>query len=452
MAKKRVRQSEEEAQRQSRKEVLLARKQAQQTRQIRLAAAGVIALLVLVFVVAVVNELILIPNRAVAMVEGEEISLKAWQERVQYERAQRIIVLENQLEAFGGDVGIVQQFGGQLITELQDSESLAQTTLEQMINEVAIRHAAEERGITVTSADVDAEIGSSFNYFGGDSPTPVPTSTATPMPTPSLTPIPTPVITEVVPTAAPFPTPTIGPPATPLPTATPVSAEAFQQQLDDLMTRLQDLAVSAETFRSVVKARIYRDRLMDALAEENNLSDEAEQVSIFLLSYNSEEEAKNALLRIEASGYLTEWNTVRSTPIEEGAEQTAAATELLWRTRESLVSNFGEGVADAAFTLRVNSNSEVLTRQIDAETFNYMIIRVSGREKRKLSDAEFRNKKFELMINIIDERVAADAERSEFWRQRIPTQPVLDPKFLVPPTPAPGQAPQGGGNSPAPGG
>lgn len=154
-----------EAQRQSRKEVLLARKQAQQTRQIRLGVAVVGGLLLLLFLAAAINELVIAPGRAVAIVNGEEITLSEWQDRVRFERAQRIILLENQLEAFQGNVGVVQQFAGSVINELLQPEVLGQSALNQMIDETVIRQAAEERGITVTDADVDAEIRQDFNFF-----------------------------------------------------------------------------------------------------------------------------------------------------------------------------------------------------------------------------------------------------------------------------------------------
>ena len=154
MAKKRD-TTTEDAQRQSRKEVLLARKQAQQTRQIRIGVAAVGGLLLFVFLAAIVNELIIAPNRAVAIVNEQEISLKDWQDRVRFERAQRIILLENQLEAFQGNVGVVQQFAGQAINDLLQADLLGQNTLNQMIDELVIQQAAEARGITVTDADVD---------------------------------------------------------------------------------------------------------------------------------------------------------------------------------------------------------------------------------------------------------------------------------------------------------
>ena len=168
MAKKKEQTPDEVAQRQSRKEILLARKQEQQMRRIRLGAYIVGGLLLLVLLVGLVNEFLIVPNRAVAVVNGEEISLSQWRDRVTYERAQRIVFLENQYEAFDGNVGIIQQFAGQSINDLLDSEGLGQAVLNQMVDEVVIRQAAQERGISVSEADIDTYIGESFNYFNGE--------------------------------------------------------------------------------------------------------------------------------------------------------------------------------------------------------------------------------------------------------------------------------------------
>lgn len=148
MAKKREEEQtgRERLSRQSRKEILLARKQEQQLRQVRLGVYIVGGLLLLILIVALVNEFFVVPNRAVAVVGGEEISLQEWSDRVTYERAQRITFLENQFVAFDENVGIIQQFAGQTINDLIDPEGLGQATLNQMVDEVAIRQAAEARG------------------------------------------------------------------------------------------------------------------------------------------------------------------------------------------------------------------------------------------------------------------------------------------------------------------
>ena len=432
----------EEAQRQTRKDVLIARKRAQQTRQIRIGVAIVAGLLALVFLFALVNEFVIAPSRPVAIVSDEEITLREWQERVRFERAQRIVLLENQLEAFGGDVGIVQQIAGQAIVELQDAEGLGQTVLNRMIDEVVMRQAAEEHGITVTEEDVDAEIGAAFAYFGGESPTPTPSPTATIMPTPSLTPLPTAVITEEVATLTPAPTATVGPTGTPLPTPTPVSEEAFQETFNEFLGRFRALGVPEETYRDVVRTQLYRERLTEALAEEREVPEEAEQASAFVLSFDSEEEAGEVAQRIEEEGFLTVWNTIRSAPVDPESESTAVANEVLWRTREAIATNLGEEVAQAIFSLPIDTASEVLEQTQADETASYHIVQVSGREVRPLSETELENRKLELLASFIDEQLTGNLILTEFDRGRAPTQPVLDPIFTSPPTATPPLPPQ----------
>ena len=176
MAKKR-KQSIEEDRRQTRKEVLLARKQRRQTRQIRIAIIGIAALLGIVLLIGIINELFIKPSSPVAAVEGEEITLREWRERVILQRAQLIIGLEDLAETFNQDIGQIQQFAGQQITLLEEPETLGQLVLDQLIDEYLIRHEAQARGINVTEADVQQEIEESFNYFGGAVPIPLPTPT-----------------------------------------------------------------------------------------------------------------------------------------------------------------------------------------------------------------------------------------------------------------------------------
>lgn len=431
-----------DAQRQSRKDVLIARKHAQQTRQIRLGVAVVGGLLLLVVLAAIINELIIAPNRPVAIVNNQEISLREWQDRVRFERAQRIALLENQLEAFQGNVGVVQQFAGQAINDLLQAEQLGQNTLNQMINEVVIRQAAEARGITVTDEDVDAEIGSTFNYFGGGLPTPIPTATPTTEPTPSVTPIPTAVITDIIPTNTPFPTATLGPTNTPVPTATPVSAEAFQEEFGGLVAQFEELGVSEDQYREIVRSQIYRERLIEALAEEGELSEEAEQVSFFVLQFETEEEANEAAAVIDSSDYLSVWNEIRSQPVDPASGSTAQASEVLWRTEDAVVTSFGAEVTDAAFALPVGEPSDVISRTIDAETNRYYLIEVTGREVRPLSASELQTQQLENLAAFIDAQLTGNLTLTEYDRGRTPTTPVLDPIFTTPPTATP---PVGGG-------
>ena len=426
-----------DAERQSRKEVLLARKHAQQTRQIRIGVAVVGGLLLFVFLAAIINELIIAPNRPVAIVDEQEISLKDWQDRVSFERAQRIILLENQLEAFQGNVGVVQQFAGQAINDLLQTELLGQNTLNQMIDELVIRQAAEARNITVTDADVDAEIGQTFNFFDGGLPTPFPTATATVQPTASITPIPTAVITDIIPTNTPFPTATLGPTGTPPPTSTPVSAEAFQQEFGDVIAQFEALGVSEEQYRELVRAQLYRERLIEELSLESEISDEAEQVSFFYLQYETEEEANEALAVIGSSDYLSVWNEIKSQPDDVEFTGTAQASEVVWQTEAAITPSLGAEVVEAAFDLSIGEPSGLISRMVDAETTLYYLIQVTGREVRPLAASELQSLQQNNLATFIDTQLTGNLTLTEYDRGRTPTTPVLDPIFTTPPTATP---------------
>ncbi len=411
MAKQRINTSTE-GERQTRKDILIARKNEEQTRQIRMAVYLVAGLLGLLLVVAIVNELIIAPSRAVAVVNGEDIALNDWQDRVSYERAQRIVLLENQYDAFGGDVGIIQQFAGQYIMELLDEETFAEGVLDQMIDEVAARQLAAGRGITVSDADVESEIGASFNYYGGASPTTIPQPTAAPSESDE-------------------------PAATPRPTATPVSEESFNQQYDELLQQFKDLGVDAELFRESTRNQLIQTQLMDALAADSDLDTEAEQASVSLIVFDNEESANEAMALISDGDYQEIWTTLRSTPDE--LELTGTASEITWRTRDDMVATFGESIADIIFSQELNSTTDILSSGDDPETARYYIMQVTGREVRPLSESTLQQKKIEILTSAIDVALTGNVETFEFWRSRVPSVPTLDPKFLAQPTPAPDQ-------------
>lgn len=208
------------------------------------------------------------------------------------------------------------------------------------------------------------------------------------------------------------------------------------------MGRFRALGVSEATYREVVRAQLYRERLTEALAEERELSEEAEQASAFVLSFDTEEEAGEAAERVEEEGFLTVWNTIRSTPVDPESESTAVANEVLWRTEEAIATNLGAEVAAAIFDLPLDTPSEVLAPAQTGETAGYHIVQVSGREVRPLSATELENRKLELLASFVDGQLTGNLILTEFDRGRAPTQPVLDPIFTAPPTATPPLPPQ----------
>ena len=441
MAKKPTTTPNDEAQqRQSRKEILIARKHERQLRNVRIAVLSIFALIAVVIGVALVNELIITPGRAVATVNDTQITLREWEDRVKFERAQRIIFLENQLEAFDGDVGIVQQFAGNIINELFDPQTMGQNAINAMANEVIMCRALQERGIEITDADIQNRIGESYSFYGeGISPTQQPSPSATVQPTPSLTPIPTAVITDVVPTLTPFPTPTLGPTQTPFPTPTPVSEAEFQTQFSDFMSQLTGLGVSEATYRSVVRAQLCNERLTEVLTEEQGVSRMAEQASIFVIQAATEESANEMQALAESEGFLTAWNTISSRPDDPAATEQPEtnAYELLWRTQANLATSLGTEISAAAFDLDIETPSDIIVVENNDGTSSYFLIMVSGREERELSASDFQTRQSEALQAFVDEQLTGNLQINDMWRGRVPTLPALDPKFLAAPTPTP---------------
>jgi peptidyl-prolyl cis-trans isomerase D len=438
MAKKR-RITLSEEQRQSRKEVLLARRQQRQRRQIFLVVGAIVALLLLVLVVGLVNELIVKPTQPVAVVTGRPIALRDWQTRVRLQRAQLILGIEDLAEALGQDIGQVQQFAGQQINLLLDDQTLGQLVLDELIDEEIIRQGAAARGIAVSDADLQKELEESFNYFEGVSPTATPTSTQTPVPTPSLTPIPTAVITEVVATVTPQPTPTVGPTSTPLPTSTPVTLESYEESLAEVLGRFKDLGIQETAFMELIRAQMLEERLRDALAAEQGVPNEAQQASFFYLTIGEEDEAEALLGQVTSQGFLTVWNGIRSRTPEEAEERSASARELIWRTQEDVAALFSSDVAEVVFNLPIGQPSELLVvpSMTDEAGDTFYLVQVSGREVRPLTQTEIDNLKNQAMQLWLDAQRTVDVEVFDRWRMNVPRRPMLDPRFLIAPTPAP---------------
>lgn len=399
---KNTKQDAVELERLSRKEFLRQRKQAEQTRQIRLAVIGVGTLLGLILLTAIIVEYVVRPRQAIVQIGEDTITLSEWQERVRFERAQILIGVESAVDTFfNGDIGQAQAvFGqqlGQQLSILQDPEVFGEQVLNQMIDEILVRQEAQKRGITVTSEEVDALIGERYSFYDGGLPTPLPTGTSTPIPTPSLTPIPTLVITDTggitgVATLEPTIAPTVGPTSTPLPTSTPVSLEAFEEAYGEELAAYKDRGANETLFRYVAEQQLYQERLLESLAEEKDdeIRREELQASLFVLSFGSEAEAADYKQRIVEADYLTVWNTVRSdllanppaAPVitEDGATETpeeptstATATEYVWRNQEGLELTLGITVtASILDDLSIGETSDIFMNTGADGTVTYL--------------------------------------------------------------------------------
>jgi hypothetical protein len=197
--------------------------------------------------------------------------------------------------------------------------------------------------------------------------------------------------------------------------------------------------VDEATYRDVLRAQLYEEKLMEALAEEQEMAEDAEQVSLYYILFQEEELAQSTLDQIEEGDFLTVWNTLRSQPFDPEAETPAPnAGEVLWRTRDSLESTLSTAVTDAAFDLPIGEPSEVIADEAETEeeTDRYFIIQVSGREVRPLTEGALTSAQQQALADWVEGQ-RTQVETFDRWRARVPTSPRLDPSFLAPPTAAP---------------
>lgn len=454
---KRKEEEQTENVRPSRREILRERRAAQQKRQFQLIVGAIVGVLALIVLVGVVIEFIIVPGQTVAVVKDQEISMRDWQEQVRYQRAQLIVSINEQYELFydaeaedpaaaeAQAIQTVQQFSQQQISLLTvNYQLLGQFVLDRMAEDILIRQAAEERGITVTEEEIDEAVGERFGYYGGGLPTPRPTSSPSPEPTPSLTPIPVEGAAEATETVVEEPTEPAEPlpTNTPLPTSTPVSEESFQEQLTEQLNSLDSEGANTDLYRQEVEAFLYRERLGKELFIEQELPRVEDHVSAFILTFQTEEEAGQAVADIEDSDFLTVWNRIRSTPPDPEAEtpSTAQATEILWRTQEQYENQFTMGqFVPALFDLEVGETSELIVDS-QGNTPVWVIAQVSGREKRELDEFTISQREQDALTQWLEEQKAEGVEIFENWRSRVPRQPALDLKYTQQvqiPTPTP---------------
>ena len=184
MAEKNVNQSR----RRTRKEYLLTRKQQQQFRQARLILTALVGVLVLILAAGAVYEYVYRPGQPVASVNGTEIPIRDFYDRVRLERQRATNSLDSLYDAVGGDLAQLQQFAGQQLNQLAFPTVMGEQVLFQMIDEELVNQEAERRGISISSAEIDTAIEERFNFYGGELP-PEPDTGDEPEPTPTVTPI-----------------------------------------------------------------------------------------------------------------------------------------------------------------------------------------------------------------------------------------------------------------------
>jgi parvulin-like peptidyl-prolyl isomerase len=232
----RKRKAATEAERKTKKQIALSRKEARQNRIILILVSALIAVIVLILAYGVLSEVLLKPSSAVAVVNGEKIRVDDYQNLVTYNRYNyynNILSLQNSLDQLNTDPeqnDFLISFYQQQLSGLQSALDLApDDSLDELIDAELAHQKAEQEGIEVTNEEVDLAIDEDLRAA---------------LSQPAQEPI---TGTEQ------------------LPTSTPVS----QQDVDELYGNvLNAMQLSDDAFRTIVRRSLMLSKVQELLASE----------------------------------------------------------------------------------------------------------------------------------------------------------------------------------------
>jgi len=429
----------------TRKEMSRLKKEQRQRDIILFGAITVVVLVVAVIIFGVVNEFVLKGHRAVAVVNGEKITLNQFQTNVRYSRYQLLqqYVRGYQIyQAFASDPSLAQSFADNLV-QIENEMStdnlvqLGDTILQQSIDELLISQQATQLGISVSDQEVNDSLQEAFGFYPNGTPTP--TMTATPFSTPTLsatqyalvspTPTraitPTPGITPETPTPTQGVTPTItgtpqvtatpeGPTATP----TPYTLEEFQTNLTNLDNDIRQYDLSEQDIRDAIRAGLLRDKVENNITADLKPEEEEVWARHILVA---DEQTANEVLDLLNQG--EDWTTLAAEYSTDTSNKDKGG-DLGWFPRGQMVKEF----EDVAFSLPIGTISDPV--QTD---FGWHIIQVLGHEVRPLTQSQFQSFKDQTFSDwLTNQNATADIQINNNWQNNVPDIPTVPVDLLIP--------------------
>ena len=409
-----------------------------QSLAIQYAALAIIIVVVGLVAYGILTTTVLLPYRAVASVNGDNIPMREFQGRVRLQRIQLINNFSQYYQfaqMFGAEDPFNEpNFGGylqELARQLQQPQEVGQQVLDALIDERLIRQEAEKLGIEPSTEEIDAYIQQQFGFYADGTPTPAPS--ATPFVLPALNPTqlalvtitPTPGPATEMPTATPdltstptsvptaTATATTCPTATPLPTATPYTLEGFETSYADTLKNLnENTELTADDYRFFFETLYLREKLLEEVTKDVQPSEE--QIWAQHILVESEELAKEVLARFAAG---EDWSKLAA---EYSKDESNAQNggDLGW---------FGSDVGfvpefkDAVFALQ----QAEISAPVQTE-FGWHIIRVLGREQRPVDEERYKALKESAFSTWLEGiRATADIKTYDIWMEYVPTEPEL---------------------------
>jgi peptidyl-prolyl cis-trans isomerase D len=413
--------------------------EAEWQRRIVLITALAVGAILILLIIAFIFDGIIRPNQPVATVNGDNITVAQFRDRVSIEHELLNVRFSNALAQYttftNGDVNqAFQQLGQQepyatWYNELTFPDTLANRIVNEMVDDEIVEDYAQANGIEVSEEDVDSQINDFLGYdpeavaLIGQPPTETPTPTTTPTPivspTPSVVPTETPLPTNT-PTTAPVEgaatgevEPTLDVTAVPTGTATatlsPTEVEGqFITRRDALFDRLRrEAGVGDGAIRDYFRTLALREKVSEQLRGE---SETATYVNARHILVATEEEAQDVLAALSAGESFADLARSVSTDTGSGAN----GGELDWSPAFQFVEEFSTAVIEAPI-------GEVVG-PIETQ-FGFHIIQVRDREERELEESQIDQAQGSALQQWITEQRDAEGVNSEVydtWADNVP--------------------------------
>lgn len=302
-------------------------------------AVGVLIVGVLIY--GYVTEVVLKAREPMAIVNGVPIRTDDVEARVQY----------------------------QLIQSQQSAEQapfIRQQVLQQMVVEELIRQEAEERGISVTPAEVDEAVQRYFNF----SPEAAADDTEIPLTGP---------LTE-----------------TEVTTPTTMTEEEFQTLYETYAEQvLRPAGLDIEDFREILRTSLLYEQVRAQIVSD--IPPIADQVEMRYFAFPEEEQAVETLQLLEEG---EEWTAIAE-EYEADEESAVYVRELDWRTKGFVEDQFGSEIAEVVF----NAPLEIYPEPVVGLGGRYYVIEVTGHEERELSDEMVRSEQDRVFYDWVSEQM-----------------------------------------------
>ncbi|NSW52000.1 MAG: peptidylprolyl isomerase [Anaerolineae bacterium] len=425
----------------TRKEQHLAREEAKHRNLLLMITAGFGIVIALVLIIGLVDALWVTPNKVIARVGDEEITVKEFQTQSRYYRWNLLneYVQINQLLGIYQMIGDTNTYETQLqraqnITMVLDQpELLAPETLNLMIEDIIIKNKAAELGITIEDDELAESLQESFGFFPDGTPTPKATVVVN-YPTLSAEQgflvTATPNITEIAatqqavatefamtqaageeeseaestptPTAEPLNTPTPADSSdenqesleaevpTPVPTATVYTIEVYEDNYEKYLDTIWLAKIDEDAFLENQRMSQLRTKVFEAITADIPTTEE--QVWARHILTNDITVAESVLGTLE-SGEMSFDQLARMFSSDSSAE---SGGDLGWFGRGIMVAEFEE----AAFSLtEIGQISDIVETQ-----FGYHVIQLLGRDEVTYSEQDLNTKKQNFFTNWLTEQ------------------------------------------------